>query len=447
MRRTLLPLFVLLAPPAAAQHINHALGGTTSQSTTNHNGSPARAIDGNFDGTWANNSVTHTQSQANSWWEVQLAAAVPIQEIRLYNRADCCSGRLSNFRVRIFQGASEVDASDHFVGTGQVPAGQSYSVFPASNTVGDRVRVELLGFNNDGDGNLSLAEVEVLEYASLPQFELAQLGTASQSSIGSGGDAARAIDGNLDGYWSNGSVSHTSDQPNSWWQVDLDQRRALSMVEVHNRADCCEARLSNFRVSLLRDGVEVHGSDHFVGSGHVPKGQYLSVPVPSVPVDAVRVQLLGNNNDGNGILSLAEVRAYKVGALLSSQPNTFSVVQGGIQQFELDAGPQAAGLTYLMLGSKSGSSPGTLLDQHVLPINVDDYTLFTLLEPNEKPLLQGMGTLDALGRATAQFVIPSNLPANLAGVSVQHCFVTIESLPWLIHLPDASNATLFEMTP
>jgi len=440
-------LVLALATCAHAQHVNHALAGTASQSATSNNGAASRAIDGNFDGLWGNSSVTHTPDQANSWWEVQLVSARPIHEVRLYNRADCCWTRLSNFRVSLHQGATEVWGSDHFVGTGNVPAGQSYTIFPPSNTVADRVRIELLGLNNDGTGVLSLAEVEVIEHGALPQFELAQLGTATQSSLGSGGVPSRAIDGTLDGFWTNGSVSHTSDQPSSWWQVDLDKMRALSFVELHNRSDCCWTRLSNFRVSILRQGLEVFGVDMFVGTGNVPMGQYVTVPLPSEPVDAIRVQLLGTNNDGTGILSLAEVRAFKVGAMLSAQPTQFSVVSGGVQGFELDAGPQAAGMTYLLLGSKNGSSPGLPLDQHVLPINVDDYTLFCLLEPNEKPLVNSMGSLDALGRAKAQFVVPSNLSPSLIGVQLRHCFVTIESLPWLIRLPDASNAMPLEMTP
>ena len=178
IRATLLAL--ALGTNAHAQHVNHALAGTASQSATSYDGAASRAIDGNFDGLWGNGSVTHTPDQANSWWEVQLVSARPVHEVRLYNRADCCWARLSNFRVSVHLGATEVWGSDHFVGTGSVPAGQSHTIFPPSNTVGDRVRVELLGLNNDGTGVLSLAEVEVVEHGVLPQSELAQLGIATQ---------------------------------------------------------------------------------------------------------------------------------------------------------------------------------------------------------------------------------------------------------------------------
>jgi len=45
--------------------------------------------------------------------------------------------------------------------------------------------------------------------------------TATMSSTGWGGTASRAVDGNTDGVWDNGSVAHTGKQANPWWEVDL----------------------------------------------------------------------------------------------------------------------------------------------------------------------------------------------------------------------------------
>lgn len=46
--------------------------------------------------------------------------------------------------------------------------------------------------------------------------------TASQASeYTTAGPAGRAVDGNVDGNWAAGSVSHTGNTVNAWWQVDL----------------------------------------------------------------------------------------------------------------------------------------------------------------------------------------------------------------------------------
>ena len=52
----------------------------------------------------------------------------------------------------------------------------------------------------------------------------------------------------------------------------------------------------------------------------------------------------------------------------------------------LFAGPQFAGLPYLVLGSASGDTPGFAIDGQLLPLNLDSYTDFTLLSPNVPPL-------------------------------------------------------------
>jgi len=153
--------FELYVGPLAADNI--ALGGVATQST-NYSataGLPGNANDGNTDGTWNNGSVTHTNgTSTHNWWEVDLGGSFPIGPILLYNRFDCCHTRLSNFRVSVFQGATEVWGEDAHVGTGYVMQNGVHRAVPVGIS-GDKVRVGILGLNNDGNGNLSLAEVQV----------------------------------------------------------------------------------------------------------------------------------------------------------------------------------------------------------------------------------------------------------------------------------------------
>ena len=93
---------------------------------------------------------------------------------------------------------------------------------------GQFVRIELPGKNRV----LSLAEVAVYE----KQKNVAQKKRATQSSIGFGGSAERAVDGNTDGNYHNHSVSHTeSGGTNAWWEVDLGGMVNVEQIVVHNR--------------------------------------------------------------------------------------------------------------------------------------------------------------------------------------------------------------------
>ena len=79
---------------------------------------------------------------------------------------------------------------------------------------------------------------------------LAFLGAASanQSSTANGGDAGRAVDGDTDGDFSNGSVTHTANELQPWWEIDLGAVYPLDSIRLWNRTDCCGSRLSDFHV-------------------------------------------------------------------------------------------------------------------------------------------------------------------------------------------------------
>ena len=290
----------------AGNPVDLALGGTATQSTTAFGGVASRAIDGNTDGNYGDNSVSHTDSFPNSYWQVLLPKTSAINEVVISNRSDLVSQRLSNFRVSVLRNGVEVFGENYFQGGGSVPAGGVVYVSVPAGIVGDTVKIQLLGFNNDGNGYLSLAEVQVFG-----NVDLALGGTATQSTTAFGGVASRAIDGDTDGIFNDGSVSHTDNVAGSYWQVALPQPAPIGQVVLYNRADSNALRLSNFRVSVLRNGVEVFGQDYFQGSGSVPLGGVLDVTVPAGIVgDTVKVSLLGANNQLNDYLSLAEVQVF-----------------------------------------------------------------------------------------------------------------------------------------
>jgi mono/diheme cytochrome c family protein len=67
---------------------NVALGGSASQSSTSYAGDASRAIDGITDGTYTKNSTTHTKTEREPWWELDLGSEVSIEKYTVWNRTD-----------------------------------------------------------------------------------------------------------------------------------------------------------------------------------------------------------------------------------------------------------------------------------------------------------------------------------------------------------------------
>jgi len=82
---------------------NLAVKGKATQSSTDYDGPPQLAIDGNTNGHYFEaKSTTHTRAEDNPWWEVDLGATSAIDRIVIWNRTDGGVGtRLNNFRVAV----------------------------------------------------------------------------------------------------------------------------------------------------------------------------------------------------------------------------------------------------------------------------------------------------------------------------------------------------------
>ena len=140
---------------------NLAQGKSASQSSTYVDAGASRAVDGNADGNYNNNSVSHTNYTVNPWWQVDLGSKTAIASISLWNRTDCCGDRLRNFFVFV----ADYDMTGKIFGDLVVDTTVwRYSLGTAAptalnipvNTTGRYVRVQLAGTEH-----LHLAEVQV----------------------------------------------------------------------------------------------------------------------------------------------------------------------------------------------------------------------------------------------------------------------------------------------
>ncbi|QJW92716.1 PVC-type heme-binding CxxCH protein [Frigoriglobus tundricola] len=128
---------------------------------------------------------------------------------------------------------------------GGLPPELAKTVGTGKSVSGRYVRIELPGKQR----TLTLAEVQVMSDGS----NVARQGRATQSSTAYGGAPGRAIDGNTNGSYADGSSTHTLEgTENPWWQVDLGREVPIQSVTVWNRTDGgLGSRLADFTLRVL----------------------------------------------------------------------------------------------------------------------------------------------------------------------------------------------------
>lgn len=115
---------------------------------------------------------------------------------------------------------------------------------------------------------------------------------------------------------------------------------------------------------------------------------------------------------------------------LSVNPNSISAATGGKVDFSLNAGATYANGQYLVMGSVTGTSPGTLLPGGtVLPVNFDAFTTITVNFANSAFFPNTLGMLDGTGQATAGFDTIGPLDPGLIGLVMYFAF-PVPAAPW-----------------
>jgi len=82
------------------------------------NGVASKAVDGDTSQSWGGRSCTHTPNTRNpTWWKVELGANYKVNNVKVWNRSDCCGGRLNGFQL--FVGSHKI-GGDHGITQGGV---------------------------------------------------------------------------------------------------------------------------------------------------------------------------------------------------------------------------------------------------------------------------------------------------------------------------------------
>ncbi len=230
------------------------------------------------------------------------------------------SARLSAIRLDTLPDDSLPGKGAGFGGGNFVLSKVSATITPPNGTRlnGRFVRVELPGKARF----LHLAEVQVFN----GNDNLAPKGEAKQSTTDYGGEAKRANDGNTDGEYTKNSVSHTAQEDNPWWEVDLKSEQSIDRVLLWNRTDGeTEERIRNFRVLVLNDKHEPIWSKDFVDPPK-PSQEFALSGVRGVPfTTAFADHEQGAGFEAKVVLAPQANKGWAVGGKLD-QPHSLTLV-------------------------------------------------------------------------------------------------------------------------
>jgi hypothetical protein len=114
---------------------------------------------------------------------------------------------------------------------------------------------------------------------------------------------------------------------------------------------------------------------------------------------------------------------------LQGTPASLDSVTGGTHTFALDATPAHGTSIYVILGTASGTRPGTPspLGPQTIPLNNDSWFSLSLALANTSVYVNSLWFTDAQGRnmAPASFVLPPNVP-GLQGLMLHHAAVVLD---------------------
>jgi autotransporter-associated beta strand protein len=166
-----------IAAPAPAPNYDYALGGIATQSSTySASGAPQvanRAIDGNTDGVWSDNSVSCTAGTELGWWEVDLQSPKTIGQVAVWWRTDCCETRNENVNLVIYDTNNtnaQVALLTLPISGASVPTNNPTVLIlpsPVTGQVVKLVHTSATDLSDPNNAQLCLAEVQIYPLPSL----------------------------------------------------------------------------------------------------------------------------------------------------------------------------------------------------------------------------------------------------------------------------------------
>ena len=187
--------------------------------------------------------------------------------------------------------------------------------------------IDATGNESDPSNTIQITTQAAPNTAGNNKLDLSGLST-EQSTTYYNSISSLAVDGDKTGSGSS-VVTHTLEEEDSWWRIDLGAVYDLTRIDIYNRINCCNERLDGTKVYV---GV----TDSYSPMDYTQVGTTLtgSLSVQQLDFSASGRYILVSQHDivGPRILSLAEVEAY---GTLSSVNNGGTTGTGGTSPWVL----------------------------------------------------------------------------------------------------------------
>ncbi|XP_030638987.1 uncharacterized protein LOC115819623 [Chanos chanos] len=314
----------------------------TQSSQYNYLGNPDNAIDGKHHAKYSERSCSHTKTQTNPWWRVDLQREYPVISVTITNIEDDNPEMIDGAEIHIGNSMENNGNSNPLCAVISTFPAWETQTFYCNGMKGRYLNIFLPGC----DKHLSLCEVEVNArtdsdsnnkgnhkgqvHSQCPDptvvYENAATGgTATQSSqLDHLGNAGNAIDRNRSTVYAEGSCSHTKAEIDPWWRVDLLKVHNVTFVTITNRGDCCSSRISGAEIRV-GNSLANHGNGNPLCAviPYIPGGQIRTFQCGGMEGRYVNIFLPGREK----YLSLCEVEVHASTfqpVVLSAVPETSS---------------------------------------------------------------------------------------------------------------------------
>uniref|UniRef100_A0A3B4GY66 Fucolectin tachylectin-4 pentraxin-1 domain-containing protein n=1 Tax=Pundamilia nyererei TaxID=303518 RepID=A0A3B4GY66_9CICH len=267
---------------------NVALKGEATQSSTLSFATASKAIDGRRNSFYSNGFCSHTaEDETNPWWRVDLQRSFTITAVKVTNRGDCCAERLDGAEIRIGNSLeNNGNNNPRCASISHIKAGKTYTYRCDGGSMEGRfVNVFLPGQKK----TVTLCEVEV--YAAPAGRALKTV----QSSVIAAYGPSKGVDGCRNGNLDSGCCTHTLEDLDPWWRVDLLAVYKVSAVTIINRQDAVIERILGGKIlignSLDQNGNQnpscgmiesLDGTPTYTFQCNAMEGRYVNVIIPGI---------------------------------------------------------------------------------------------------------------------------------------------------------------------
>ncbi|XP_071956899.1 uncharacterized protein [Antedon mediterranea] len=323
-------------------------------------------------------------NKANQWWYVDLETPTAIAKVVIFNRVGSCvpscESRLVGAKVRI--GNNNISPFDGNTQCGNTVSSSMVLTNPIEFICNEIVIGQYVSVYHE-QGFVTLCEVKIYRVQSttlepttptmvqttafpiaqstvlepitpIPttmaqntdftvEIQMADSVQAFQSSTYSNGSPNKAIDGNTNTNYNQGSCSHTGPGSDQWWYVDLATPTAIAKVVIFNRDhDCCGSDCPGCESRLIGAKVRIGNDDHLPFDGNTQCGNTVSSsmvasnPIEFICNEIVIGQYVSVYQEQDSV-TLCEVKIYRAQSTASEPTIPIPTTMAQSTDFPIDS--------------------------------------------------------------------------------------------------------------